>query len=194
MRLKSKFLRLSLDDLPDTDEWGALTQGEQYIPGVQVFSRAPQVLALPKAPDPCDFVTRGEVDAAVARTNTAGRGLNWEYSPNGARLVDYSIPIDGTGIPVLVIDGGEFFTPNSHRDAPPDTPIPLDEPRPSRPGCRIEYRGKWVWANVYIWNCRAATPDEQARQYQSYDPRGFICEGTTERKRVYVKEAYEVCD
>ena len=87
MRLKSKYVDLALDHVPDSDTLKALTPGAQTIAGQVTFSRAPRVSATLIEPDGDNLVTRGQVEAVIEEIKAASAGIHWEITEDGARII-----------------------------------------------------------------------------------------------------------
>ena len=87
MRLKSKYVDLALDHVPDSDTLKALTPGVQTIAGQVTFSRAPRVSATLIEPDGDNLVTRGQVEAVIDEIKAASAGIHWEITEDGARII-----------------------------------------------------------------------------------------------------------
>jgi hypothetical protein len=125
VRLKSKYLGISVDDLPDTTTAKAITDSEQAIEGAKTFSRAPSLSSEPATWDDRDLATRGLVNSAEEYIERNAYTL-WIHDENGINLLEFSIPRDAFKIPVAVVYAG--------------IRIQLPIPNPIRPSCHIEYR------------------------------------------------------
>lgn len=86
MRLKTKFLGITLDDVADSEELKALTTGGQVIDGEQSFDRAPRVINIPASPGANDFVTRGQVKELAEQVMARTERMDWDLS-GGVKLV-----------------------------------------------------------------------------------------------------------
>ena len=135
MRLKSKYLGISVDDLPDTTTAKALTDSEQVIEGAKTFSRAPSLSSEPATWDDRDLATRSLVSVAE---EYIGRNafLLWTHSEEGINLLEFDIPRDAYKIPVAILYQG--------------VTIPFPIPKPLWPSCHIEYRTTWAYVPTKI--------------------------------------------
>ena len=87
MRLKPKFIDLTIDNIPDTEDLKALTTGPQTVAGQVTFSRAPRVSVNLIEPDGDNLVTRGQVEAVIEEIKAASAGIHWEITEDGARII-----------------------------------------------------------------------------------------------------------
>jgi hypothetical protein len=87
VRLKPKFIDLTIDNIPDTEDLKALTTGPQTIAGQVTFSRAPRVSVNLIEPDGDNLVTRGQVEAVIEEIKAASAGIHWEITEDGARII-----------------------------------------------------------------------------------------------------------
>jgi len=163
VRLKPKFIDLTIDNIPDTEDLKALTTGPQTIAGQVTFSRAPRVLNKPAQNDGRNLVTRKMVDDVVEEIRAASAGLNWLIYEDGARIV---------------------------LNPPPVPPVPV--PRPTC-HIEYRTVQKWVVEISWFCIIFEGDPGELQPGQSYDSERGVLCTPVYERKLVEVREPYEVC-
>ena len=111
MRLKSKYLGISIDDLPDTTAAKALTNSEQTIEGAKTFSRAPRISSMPAAWDERNLVPRGLVALAEEYMElNSVKLIPLKVTAESLLLNAFAIPEGVTDIPFYVVYGGKRYT------------------------------------------------------------------------------------
>jgi hypothetical protein len=110
VRLKSKYLGISVDDLPDTATAKALTNSEQTIEGAKTFSRAPRISSMPAEWDDRNLVPRALVAQAerYMELNSA-KILPLKVTAESLLLNAFAIPEGITDIPFYVVYGGKRY-------------------------------------------------------------------------------------
>lgn len=110
MRLKSKYLGISVDDLPDTTTAKALTDSEQVIEGAKTFSRAPSLSSEPATWDDRNLVPRALVALAEEYMElNAVKLIPLKVTAESLLLNAFAIPEGVTDIPFYVVYAGKRY-------------------------------------------------------------------------------------
>jgi len=110
VRLKSKYLGISIDDLPDTTAAKALTNSEQTIEGAKTFSRAPRISSMSAAWDERNLVPRGLVALAEEYMElNSVKLIPLKVTAESLLLNAFAIPEGVTDIPFYVVYAGKRY-------------------------------------------------------------------------------------